>query len=323
MADELKSKLVRDVETIVRSVFEEQGEDGIRLLETIFSDSVRAVRDTAAGLFLSSDLDEGPVKRENYSEIIGESPAIVRVFRLLDRISHSNVPVLIQGESGTGKELVAGALHRNSPRHDKAFVAENCAAIPETLLESELFGYKRGAFTGADRNKTGLFKVADGGTLFLDEIGDMSLSMQKKLLRVLQDGEIRPVGSNEVIHVDVRIISASNKNLKEMVARREYREDLYFRLNTITIIVPPLRDRPGDIALLVEFFGERIAKEMNCKPAPLTSEALKALEKYRWPGNIRELENEMRRCLALLGDGTEIGLELLSDEIKAGARGSH
>ncbi len=322
MTDDLKSKLVRDVETIVRSVFKDQGEDGLRLLETIFFDSVRAVRDDAAGLFLSSDLDKGPVKRENYPDIIGESPAIMRVFRLLDRIAHSNVPVLIQGESGTGKELVAGALHRNSPRNDKAFIAENCAAIPETLLESELFGYKRGAFTGADRNKTGLFKVADGGTLFLDEIGDMSLNMQKKLLRVLQDGEIRPVGSNEVIHVDVRIVSASNKNLKEMVARREYREDLYFRLNTITVNVPPLRDRPEDIAILVDFFVERIAKEMNCKPAPLTAEALKALERYRWPGNIRELENEMRRCLALLGDGTEIDLQLLSDEIKAGARGS-
>lgn len=303
----------------MRSVFEDQGEDGLRLLETIFFDSLREIRDNAAGLFLSSDLDEGPVNRENYSEIIGESPALIRVFRLLDRIAHSNVPVLIQGESGTGKELVAGALHRNSLRRDQAFVAENCAAIPETLLESELFGYKRGAFTGADKNKTGLFKVADGGTLFLDEIGDMSLSMQKKLLRVLQDGEIRPVGSNEVSHVDVRIISASNKNLKEMVARGEFRADLYFRLNTITVTVPPLRDRPEDIALLVDFFVERIAKEMNCKPIPLAAEALKALEKYRWPGNIRELENEMRRCLALLGDGPEIGLQLLSDEIRTGA----
>lgn len=319
MTEDPKKKMIRDMEAIVRSVYDEQGDDGLRLLESAFADCVRAVRHDVAGMFLSSDLDEGPVNRENYADIIGESPAIMRVFRLLDRIAHANVPVLIQGESGTGKELVAGALHRNSPRRDKPIVAENCAAIPETLLESELFGYKRGAFTGADRNKTGLFKVADGGTLFLDEIGDMSLSMQKKLLRVLQDGEIRPVGSNEVFHVDVRIISASNKNLKEMVARREYREDLYFRLNTITVNVPPLRDRPEDIALLVDFFVGRISKEMDCKPAPLSAEALKALEKYRWPGNIRELENEMRRCLALLGDGTEIGLQLLSDEIKAGA----
>ena len=322
MTDDHNKKLKQEIEKMTRAVYDDQGEDGLRLLETIFSDCVRAIRDSAAGLFLSNDLDKGPVKRENYSEIIGESPAILRVFRLLDRIAHSNVPVLIQGESGTGKELVANALHRNSPRSDKPFVAENCAAIPETLLESELFGYKRGAFTGADRNKTGLFKVADGGTLFLDEIGDMSLSMQKKLLRVLQDGEIRPVGSNEVIHVDVRIISASNKNLKEMVARREYREDLYFRLNTITVSVPPLRDRPEDIELLTRFFVNRMAKEMDREPAPLTAEALKALERYRWPGNIRELENEMRRCLALLGEGVEIGLELMSDEIKAGAQRS-
>jgi transcriptional regulator with PAS, ATPase and Fis domain len=317
---EKKNKAVeKAVRELVRSAFAEGKEEGLRELEEVFTACLRDVRGQAGALHLASDLDEGPVARERYPEIIGESPGILRVFRLMDRIADSMVPVLIQGESGTGKELVAAALHRISPRRDKPFVAENCAAIPETLLESELFGYKKGAFTGADRTKVGLFKVADGGTLFLDEIGDMSLSMQKKLLRVLQDGEVRPVGSNEVIHVDVRILSASNKNLKDMVRQKLYREDLFYRLNTITVTVPPLRDRAEDVPLLMEFFVERIAGEMGREPVPVSKEAMDALKRYRWPGNIRELENEVRRCMALLGDEETIGLNALSDGIKASA----
>ena len=319
MTDKKKKAMEKTVRDLVRSVFAERREEGLRELEDVFSACLREARGRAGGLDLASDLDEGPVDRERYPEIIGESPGILRVFRLMDRIADSVVPVLIQGESGTGKELVAAALHRISPRSDRTFVAENCAAIPETLLESELFGYRKGAFTGADRHKVGLFKVADGGTLFLDEIGDMSLSMQKKLLRVLQDGEVRPVGSNEVFHVDVRIISASNKNLKDMVRRKLYREDLYYRLNTITVTVPPLRDRAEDIPLLVRFFIKRVAREMDREPVPVSDEAMKALKRYKWPGNIRELENEMRRCMALLGDEDAIGLNALSDGIKASA----
>jgi transcriptional regulator with PAS, ATPase and Fis domain len=233
-------------------------------------------------------------------------------------VAPASVPVLIQGASGTGKELVARAIHKNSQRRDKEYVTENCAAIPETLLESELFGYTKGAFTGAEKNKRGLFVAADGGTLFLDEIGDMSLNMQKKLLRVLQDGEIRPVGSNAVLHVNVRVLSASNKNLRDMVDRKQFREDLFFRLNTITVELPPLRDRASDIPALAAHFIDKVSGEMGVDPAPISEEALEALKRYRWPGNIRELENEMRRCLALKGDAAEIGLNVLSDEVKNG-----
>ncbi len=317
MADKPNAETKKNVKDLVRSAFERDGEDGLRELEDIFSSCLRETRERLAAGFQSARMDEGPVDREKYSEIIGESPGLMRVFRLIDRVADSVVPVLIQGESGTGKELVAAAIHHNSPRLDKPYVTENCAAIPETLLESELFGYKRGAFTGADRNKVGLFKVADSGTLFLDEIGDMSLGMQKKLLRVLQDGEIRPVGSNEIFHVDVRLLSASNKNLKKMVEQRRFREDLFYRLNTITITLPPLRDRPEDIPLLVEFFVERVAGEMGREPVPFSGEAMEALERYRWPGNIRELENEIRRGLALLGDADTFDLENLSENVRA------
>jgi transcriptional regulator with PAS, ATPase and Fis domain len=317
MPDKQEKESRKVLGKLAQTVFDRNGEEGLRVLEGIFSECLAEIRGSSADAFLSAGIESGPVCRGNYPDIIGESPALISVFRLLDRVSDSMVPILIQGESGTGKELVSVAIHSNSSRRDKPFVAENCAAIPETLLESELFGYKRGAFTGADRNKVGLFKVADTGTLFLDEIGDMSLSMQKKLLRVLQDGEIRPVGSNEVFHVDVRIVSASNKNLKRMVREGTFREDLYFRLNTITVTLPPLRDRVGDVPLLIDFFVARVAKEMGCETVPVEKEAMRALARYRWPGNIRELENEMRRCLALLGDRKEIGLETLSDTIQA------
>jgi len=315
--DKSKNELEAAVRSLIQTAMKDRGNDGLRELEDLFTVLLKEVRNREASYYTSGDLDDGPVHRERYRDIVGESTAILRIFRLLDRVADSVVPVLIQGESGTGKELIATAIHRNSSRRDQAFVAENCAAIPETLLESELFGYKRGAFTGADKNKVGLFKVADGSSLFLDEIGDMSLTMQKKLLRVLQDGEIRPVGSNEVFHVDVRIISASNKNLKEMVKRSDFREDLYYRLNTITVTIPPLRDRDEDIPLLVDFFVKRVADEMKVDVVPIDATAMKALQRYKWPGNIRELENEIRRCLALLGDETIIELASLSENIQA------
>src|SRR5262249_5330188 len=237
--------------------------------------------------------------KHDFSAIVGRSKKLVDIFRVLDRVVDSAVSVVIQGESGTGKELVARAIHFNSPRRIKRFVTENCAAIPETLLESELFGYKRGAFTGADREKSGLFETAHEGTLFLDEIGDMSLEMQKKLLRALQEGEIRPVGGSTTIRVNVRIISASNKNLKKMMEEGRFREDLYYRLAVITVNVPPLRERREDIPTLVEYFLDKAARENGLPRKKFSEASLMHLSSYAWPGNVRELENEIRRAVAL------------------------
>ena len=253
--------------------------------------------------------------KHDFSPIVGRSPKLIEIFRLLDKVVDSDVPVVIQGESGTGKELVARAIHFNSPRRAKRFVSENCAAIPETLLESELFGYKRGAFTGAEREKTGLFEMAHQGTLFLDEIGDMSLEMQKKLLRALQEGEIRPVGGNQVVRVDVRVLSASNKNLKKLTEEGLFREDLYYRLSVITVQMPPLRERREDIPALVDFFLEKATRETGLSRKRFSEQALLHLAAYSWPGNVRELENEVRRAIAL-STGDVLGPEALSEEIR-------
>ncbi|MBI5431487.1 MAG: sigma-54-dependent Fis family transcriptional regulator [Planctomycetes bacterium] len=230
--------------------------------------------------------------------MIGDSPPMRQVFALLEKVAASDVAVLIQGETGTGKELVAKALHEYGTRKKKPFLAENCAAVPADLLESELFGHKRGSFTGAVVDRDGHFVAADGGTVFLDEIGDMPLAMQSKLLRVLQEGEVRPVGSNKVIKVDVRIVAATNKDLKAMTKQGTFREDLYFRLNVITIQLPPLRDRKGDVRHLVRYLLQKVGKEMG-RDAELSEEALQLLERWRWPGNVRELDNEIRRSVAL------------------------
>jgi len=250
----------------------------------------------------------------DYSAIIGESSAMDNVFRTLDRIIESNIPVLVQGESGTGKELVARAIHFNSLRRGKKFVCENCAAIPEPLLESELFGYLKGAFTGAVCDKTGLLELADGGTLFLDEIGEMSLPMQSKLLRVIQDGEIRPIGGKETKHVDVRIISASNKNLLAEVERGRFRKDLFYRINVITVELPPLRERRDDIPLLVNNFFEKIYAGSGIARKDMKSEVMAMLVAYDWPGNVRELENEIYRLVTL--SDSEITPVLLSSHIQ-------
>ena len=307
-------RLDGEIRKLAEALFEADGIEGLSEGERRFRKEAARLREAAGRA--RPKLDTDGVRRERYPGIIGDSPAMMQVFALLDRVAPASVPVLIQGESGTGKELIARAIHHNSPRKDREYVAENCAAIPETLLESELFGYRKGAFTGADRNKRGLFEIAEGGTIFLDEIGDMSINMQKKLLRTLQDGEIRPVGCNEVIHVDVRLVSASNKNLRKLVEEKSFREDLFFRLNTITVVLPPLRERTEDISALSAYFLTRVGKELNTDPARLSEEALDALKRYRWPGNVRELENEMRRCLALKGDGDEIGLDDLSEDVK-------
>lgn len=231
-----------------------------------------------------------------YETIVGQSPAVRSMIALVQRVAPSDVSVLIQGESGSGKELVARALHQHSARGDGPFVTENCSAIPEPLFESTLFGHLRGAFTGADRRRIGLFEAADGGTLFLDEVGEIPLQLQSKLLRVLQDGEVHPLGSTKASRVNVRVLAATNRDLRELVQTGKFREDLYYRLNVVTIMVPSLRERAGDIPILVEHFLQKYAPEREIR---VSRAAWQKLESYDWPGNIRQLENEVRRALAL------------------------
>jgi DNA-binding NtrC family response regulator len=218
---------------------------------------------------------------------------------MVGRVARSDAPVLIAGESGTGKELVAKAVHEYSPRHHKEMITINCGAIPENLLESELFGHEKGSFTGAIARRAGRFEQADGGTLFLDEIGDMPLSIQVKLLRVLQDGSFSRIGSNENLTTDVRIIAATHKNLAEEVAAGRFREDLYYRLNVVEIRIPALRERIEDIPLLAEFFLQRITRKNGMARMRLTAEAVNLLQSHTWPGNVRELENTIARACAL------------------------
>ena len=237
-----------------------------------------------------------------FGEVVGSSPAIHELFSQMERVMESDVPVLIQGESGTGKELVARALHFGGPRAAKPFVVENCGALPDTLLESELFGHVKGAFTGATRNKAGRFEEADGGSLFLDEVGEMSQAMQQRLLRVLQEGEIRRLGSDELVKVDVRLIAATNQDLRQAVEAGRFREDLYYRLKVVLLQLPPLRRREGDVRLLAEHFLSLESAEQGRARRDLGPEALQVLEACAWPGNVRQLRNEMRR-VTLLGEG--------------------
>ncbi|MCC6271952.1 MAG: sigma 54-interacting transcriptional regulator [Deltaproteobacteria bacterium] len=246
----------------------------------------------------------------SYDEIVGKSHAMIKVFQSLDQVSRTKIPVWIFGESGTGKELVARALHFNSPRKEKSFVSENCGAIPENLLESELFGCKRGAFTHADRDRAGLFEQADGGTLFLDEVADMPMPMQVKLLRVLQEGEVRPLGGNKPVKVDVRLVTASNRDLRRLVKEGKFREDLFFRTNGMTIRLPPLRERKDDIPLLIHHLMKKISKEYRIPNGSITQEAVQRLAAKPWPGNIRELEGALR-SLMLFADGAKIDRQVV------------
>jgi two-component system, NtrC family, response regulator AtoC len=232
-------------------------------------------------------------------ELLGKSPALLRVFRLISKVAEYRTTVLIQGESGTGKELVARALHRKSPRRDKPFVAINCGAIPDTLMESELFGHKRGAFTDAHADKPGIFQEADGGTLFLDEIGELTLSLQVKLLRVLQESVVRPLGSNKDISVDVRVVAASVRDLAKESAQGRFREDLFYRLNVLQIVVPPLRERIEDVSLLIDHFIVRNNERLGTHIRGIDARAKKVLLGYHWPGNVRELENLIERAVVL------------------------
>jgi len=250
--------------------------------------------------------------RYRFDDIIGKSEPMRRLYALLDKLVASDVTVLVHGENGTGKELIARALHFNGPRKDKQFVAQNCSALNDQLLESELFGHVKGSFTGATRDKPGLFKVADGGTFFLDEVADMSPAMQVKLLRVLQEGTFVPVGGTRPEEVDVRIIAASNKNLREAVVRREFREDLFYRLHVVALDVPALRARLGDLPMLADHFLEVAAARTGKPVKKLHPEILASFYEWHWPGNVRELENEIERLVVLSGDVDVIPPELRS-----------
>jgi DNA-binding NtrC family response regulator len=252
--------------------------------------------------------------RFEFSNIIGSSPAMNLLFERMNRIVKTDSAVLISGESGTGKELVARALHYNGTRREKPFVAVNCSAIPETLLESELFGHVRGAFTGAVKDKAGKFEAANHGTIFLDEIGTLPLHLQAKLLRVLQEHEVEKVGSNKTVKLHVRVVSATNADLENMVKRGEFREDLYYRLNVIPLHLPPLRERQQDIMFLTAFFLEKQCRLMGRVPCTINKQALQALEQYSWPGNVRELENLIERMIVLT-DAAVITLDDVPDKI--------
>ncbi|MCT4596132.1 MAG: sigma 54-interacting transcriptional regulator [Anaeromicrobium sp.] len=252
----------------------------------------------------NSDVDEA------FNIIIGNSSLLKDVKRLSSKAAKTSVNVMVRGESGTGKELVAKAIHKASKRKDQAFIKVNCAAIPENLLESELFGYERGAFTGASKRKIGKFELANGGTLFLDEIGETNYNIQAKLLRAIQEKEIERLGGNELIKIDIKIICATNRNLEDMVNNNEFREDLYYRLNVIPIVLPPLRNRKEDIGLLAEHFIEKICKEESMDEKSISREALNHLKEYCWPGNIRELENIITRSITL-SDRYEIDVDNL------------
>src|SRR5229473_2307439 len=277
----------------------------------------RAVRSVTESLKWKKEA--GYLRRElrrltGLDNIIGQSTKMRAIFDLIQTVAPQTSRVLITGESGTGKELVARAIHENSQRSQAPFITINCGAFPETLLESELFGYMKGAFTGANENRQGLFQAAHGGTLFMDEIGNMSLTMQVKLYLFLQEGKVRPVGSTDESDVDVRIIAATNKEFEKEIAEGRFREDLYYRLSVIPIHVPPLRERREDIPLLARYFLERFRKTMEKPVEGVSPEAMTRLESYDWPGNVRELENTMERAVAL-ETGREISPRVLPDRV--------
>ncbi|OGI53310.1 MAG: sigma-54-dependent Fis family transcriptional regulator [Candidatus Muproteobacteria bacterium RIFCSPHIGHO2_01_60_12] len=259
---------------------------------------------------------EPPETGTGVKKMLGESAAIEKVRTMIERLARGQAPVYIAGESGTGKELAARLIHELGPRADKPFVPVNCGAIPESLMESEFFGHKKGSFTGAVTDKDGLFKAADGGTLFLDEVGDLPLSMQVKLLRAIQEKSVRPVGAQSEFKVDVRILSATHKNLHDLVAQGKFRQDLYYRLNVIELVIPSLRERAEDIPLLAEALCRKLSENMGMKPPGLTLDATEALQRYAFAGNVRELENILERALTLC-NGTEITAQDLQLQIPA------
>lgn len=261
-------------------------------------------------------------ERPRAASLIGQSRNMVEVFKIVGKVARSRTAVLIQGESGTGKELIARAIHDNSPRATRPFVAVNCSAIPDSLLESELFGHVKGSFTGAHTFRRGLLEESSGGTFFLDEVGELSPAGQAKLLRALQEGEIRRVGSNETVSIDLRVIAASRRNLYQLMNTGRFREDLLYRLNTVTIMLPPLRERPEDIPLLAEFFLSRYSAEKESTITSLSASAKRALLHYTWPGNVRELEHVIERAVALATHSV-LSLDDLPLEIRDRANNQH
>jgi DNA-binding NtrC family response regulator len=261
-----------------------------------------------------NELEENLQKEYSFDNIISTDNSMQKVFRLVSKVLDNDITVLIQGESGTGKELIARAIHYNGSRKEKPFIVVNCASIPRELLESELFGHEKGAFTGAHQRKIGKFELGNGGTIFLDEIGEMEMSLQAKILRVIQQKEFERVGGTEVIKTDVRILSATNRDLKEAVDNKEFREDLYYRLSSFPIFIPPLRERRGDIIILIDYFVNKFNDKLSKNVKGFSKSALKVLYDYDWPGNIRELENLIERCI-ILTDQNEIDISILPPQI--------
>ena len=312
---------VDDYEKAVEAVKAGGASDYIRKSPGMVDEVKLAIRRVLEKVSLSRqnfDFKRDAATRNSLDNIIGDSAAMEKLKQTIRTVASTQSTVLIYGESGTGKELVARAVHTCSPRAAEPFVSINCGAFPETLLESELFGYVKGAFTGANQNKRGLFEVADAGTIFLDEIGEMDLTMQVKLLRVLQERCVRPVGGTNEISIDVRVIAATNRDLERQVAESTFREDLYYRLSVIPVTVPPLRDRRDDLPLLVNHFLKKYAPGAGKNISRVKAESLSALANYDWPGNVRQLENTIERAVAL-ETGEELGVELPVERAKARA----
>jgi two-component system response regulator PilR (NtrC family) len=312
---------VDDYEAAVQAVKAGGASDYIRKTPGLVDEIKLAIRRSLEKVNLSRQnlaFKRDAASRNSLDNIIGASAVMEKLKQTIRTVASTNSTILIHGESGTGKELVARAAHVCSPRASEPFVSVNCGAFPETLLESELFGYVKGAFTGANQNKRGLFEVADAGTIFLDEISEMSLAMQVKLLRVLQERTVRPVGGTTEIPVDVRVITATNRDLDKLVTENIFREDLYYRLNVIPIFVPPLRERRGDVPLLVNHFLKKYAPAAGKSIARLNQHCLEALCGYDWPGNVRQLENTIERAVAL-ETGEELHVELPVERQKARA----
>jgi two-component system, NtrC family, response regulator PilR len=316
---------VDDYEAAVQAVKAGGAADYIRKSPAMVDEIKLAIRRALEKVSLSRQnfaLKRDAATRNSLDNLVGVSAAIEKLKQTIRTVASTQSTVLIYGESGTGKELVARAVHACSPRAADPFVSINCGAFPETLLESELFGYVKGAFTGANQNKRGLFEVADGGTIFLDEIGEMNLSMQVKLLRVLQERCVRPVGGTAEVPIDVRVIAATNRDLERQVAENTFREDLYYRLNVIPVTVPPLRDRREDVPLLVNHFVRKYAKSAGRTIAQVEPESLGQLSNYEWPGNVRQLENTIERAVALeTGELLRVQLPVERARARAAAAG--
>jgi two-component system response regulator HupR/HoxA len=308
--DELRLNVQRALETY------ELGWKNERLASQL-AEALERLR--AENVFLRREVE----KRYSFEGIIGDSPAMHRVFDVTEKVAETAATVLLTGETGTGKDMIARAIHYAGPRKAKRFVAQNCGALPDTLLESELFGHKRGAFTGALEDKKGLFELADGGTIFLDEIGETEPGMQVRLLRVLQDGEIRPLGSSETRHVDVRVVAATNRDLRQEVENGSFREDLFYRLRVVEIALPPLRERREDVPALAHHFLDIASERMGRPLHGYTNAAMDRLVAYPWPGNVRQLENEIERAVALAPAGAEVVTEeMLSADLRGADRGA-